>query len=189
MPCFSSSHSPAPLAEHGVDQVAVPVDGAVEVTPPASDLQIRLVHVPVAAAGTALAVPAPPEFVGQDRRELGFPVPHRFVAEHDAALEEHLAKVAQGEAVAQPPEHHEGDDVGRVLRPVEHPGAALVELAAAVTAAEPAVALGGALRPLRHSRGAAAHAVHTQVLGRLQVARTLPTTGLARQPDCSWHEC
>ena len=110
-------------------------------------------------------------------------------SDEDAAQEEHLAEVAQRQAVAQAPQHHEGDDVGRVLRPVEHPGAALVELLGAGAAAEPAVALGGALRPLRHRRGAAAHAVHPQVLGRLQVARTLPTIGLARQPKCSWREC
>jgi hypothetical protein len=32
------------LAEHGVDQVAVPVDGAVEITPPAADLQVDTVY-------------------------------------------------------------------------------------------------------------------------------------------------
>ena len=51
------------------------------------------------------------EFVGQDRRELRSPVADRLVAEHEAALEEHLAEVAQGQAVAQAPQHHEGDDV------------------------------------------------------------------------------
>src|SRR4028118_1932657 len=51
------------------------------------------------------------------------------------------------------------DAVAGVLRPVGHAGAALVELPATVAAAEPAIALGGALRPLRHRRRAAAHAV------------------------------
>ncbi len=81
-------------------------------------------------APAGLAGPALAQTFGQQRRQLGFPVPHRLMAEHDAAVEEHLAKVAQGQAVAQPPQHHEGDDVGGVLRPVEHPGAALVELLA-----------------------------------------------------------
>ena len=34
----------AVLAEHGVDQVAVPVDGAVEVTPPTPDLEVDTVY-------------------------------------------------------------------------------------------------------------------------------------------------
>src|SRR5215213_3104541 len=45
------------LAEHGVDQVAVPVDGPIQIRPSAADLQICLVDVPVPATGTALAVP------------------------------------------------------------------------------------------------------------------------------------
>src|SRR3712207_6476005 len=59
----------AVLAEHGVGQVAVPVDGAVEIAPPAPHLQVCLVHVPVPAAGPTLAVPTSPELAGQDRRE------------------------------------------------------------------------------------------------------------------------
>src|SRR3712207_1662204 len=114
------------------------VDRPVEIARAAPPLQIRLVHVPVPATGAALAVPPPAEFAGQDRRELRLPVPHGLVAEHDAAEEEHLAEVPQGQAVAQTPEHHQGDDVARVPRPVEHPGTALVELLAAGAAAEPA---------------------------------------------------
>ena len=136
------------------------------------------------AAGSVLAVPASPEFAGQGRRELGVPVPHRLVAEHEAAVEEHLAEVAQGQAVAQPPQHHQGDDVGRVLRPVQHAGAGLVELPAAVTAAEPAVALGGALRPLRHRRRAAAHAVHPRPP---RWSRCLPAVPRPAK-QARWHE-
>src|SRR5262249_38388332 len=45
------------------------------------------------------------------------------------------------------PEHHESNDITRVLGSVQEAGAALVELLAAVTAAEPAIALRRALRP------------------------------------------
>src|SRR4028118_1159529 len=131
------------LAQHGVDQVAVPVDGAVEVTPAAPDLQVSLVHEPGATAGTPLPTATPPKFLGKDGRELRLPLAYRLVAEHDAALEEHLAEVAQGQAVAQPPQHHEGDDVARVLRPVQQAGTALIELPATVAAAAPAGGLGG----------------------------------------------
>src|SRR3954469_12474285 len=95
------------------------------------------------------------------------------MAEHDAALEEHLAEVAQGEAVAQPPQHHERDDVGRVLRAVQQNTGALVVLLAAVAAAEPAIPLGGASRPLRHRGRAAGHTVHPRPPRRAR-SRSLP---------------
>jgi hypothetical protein len=82
-------------------------------------------------------------------------------AEIVTAHQEHPAEVPQREPVAQPPQHHERDDVGRVLRPVQQAGAALVGLLAALPAAEPAVALGGAVRPLRDGGRSAAHAPHT----------------------------
>ena len=66
---------------------------------------------PLAASGAALAMSPATEFVGQDRRELRLPFADRFVAEDDAADEEHLAQVAQGQAIAQAPQHHERDDI------------------------------------------------------------------------------
>src|SRR5215210_7060199 len=44
---------------------------------------LRLVYIPAAAHLTA---PAPPQILGQGRRELGLPVPDRFIAEHDAGI-------------------------------------------------------------------------------------------------------
>src|SRR5271166_4812466 len=95
------------------------------------------------------------------RDELGLPLPDGLMAELDAADQEHLGQVAQGELVAKPPEHHERDDVARVLGPVQHTAAALVELLAAFAAAEPAIALGRALRSLRPSRRTAVLAPHS----------------------------
>jgi hypothetical protein len=69
------------------------------------------------------------------------------MAEHDAADQEHLRQIAQGELVSQTPEHNEGDDVTGILRPVQRAGTPLVELLAARATAEPAVALSGALAP------------------------------------------
>src|ERR1700710_921251 len=66
---------------------------------------------------------------------------------NDAAHQEHLRQIAQAEFVAQPPEHHERDDIRRVLRPVQQALAALVELLAAVATAKSPVALSGPLGP------------------------------------------
>lgn len=65
----------------------------------------------------------------QTRRQLGFPLPHRLVAEDEATGQEHLRQIPQAQLLAQAPKHHEADDVTWVLRLVQHIGAALVELA------------------------------------------------------------
>src|SRR4051812_40645936 len=79
---------------------------------------------------------------------------------HDAAHGEHLGQIAQAQFVAQTPEHHEGDDIRRVLGPVQQRVGALVKLLATGPAAEPAIALGGALGSLRHGLRATFQASH-----------------------------
>jgi hypothetical protein len=83
------------------------------------------------------------------RRELCFPIADRLVAEHQTADQEHLGQTPQAELVVQPPEHHESDDVTRILRSVQQAGAALVELRP-TPAAKAAVALCRAFRSLPH---------------------------------------
>jgi len=82
--------------------------------------------------------------------KLCFPVAHHFMAEHDATDGGHLGQIAQGELVAKAPEHHEGDNVGRVLGSVQQAAVALVDMVAALTAADPAVALRSMIWPLGH---------------------------------------
>jgi hypothetical protein len=115
----------------------------------------------------ASAVSPLPEFFSPNGRELGFPVPDSLVAEGDPALEEHLAKIAQGQAIARSLQYHQSDDVAQVLRPVQQTGAALVELLATLAAARPAVALGGAVLPLGGSSRAATDAF----IPRVQASR------------------
>jgi hypothetical protein len=58
--------------------------------------------------------------------------------------------IQQGKLIAQAPEHHEGDDVTGVLRPVQRASTPLVELLAAGATTEPVVTLSGALAPFRN---------------------------------------
>ncbi|HWX51544.1 MAG TPA: hypothetical protein VNZ61_26165 [Roseomonas sp.] len=85
---------------YGGDQVAVAVDGAIQVAPAATDLQIRLIYVPGTSFGTTLATAALPKFGGQDRGEFRFPLGDGFVAEDDPALEEHLTEILRRKPVA-----------------------------------------------------------------------------------------
>lgn len=87
---------------------------------------------------------------------------HGLVAEHHAPNGKHLGQIAQGELVTQAPEHQERDHVGRLLHPVQQGAAALVELLPALAAAEPAIALCGALGPLDDRRRPALGAPHSR---------------------------
>src|SRR3954470_16859443 len=115
------------------------------------------IHIPAAAHLAALP---PPQLLGQGGREFSLPRPGGFIAEHEAAHGEHLGQVTQDQLVAQAPEHYEGDDIGGVLRPVQQRVEALAELLATGAAAEPAVALGGALGSLRDGVRSAFYTPH-----------------------------
>ena len=169
----------AALAQHHIHQGAVSVDRPIEITPAALYLHISLVHVPARRQPAATAPLT--ELARKDRDELRLPFPDRLVTEHDTADKEHLGQVAQGQPIAQTPEHHESDDVARVLGPVQHPCAAFVELLAAFPAAEPAIALGRALRLLRHSRRTAVQTPHSGFPAPVRRAGTLPAAASARQ--------
>jgi len=178
----------AVLAQHGVDQVTVPVDRPIQVAPASPDLQVGLVNVPGATAGAALPAPALPQFIRQRRCEPGFPVADRLVAEHDATKEEHLGQVAQGQAVAQALEHHQRDHVARVLRPVQFPRAALVEPSAAGVAPEASVAVGRTVPPLSHIGRTAPHATHLRLPTTHHPVRSLSTPPPPRQSGHPWRE-
>ena len=150
----------AMLAQHGVDQVAVPIDRSIQVAPAAADLQIRLIDVPPGAAAAPPAMPALAQLVAHDRQQLCLPVTNSLVADLDPAQGQDLAQVAQGQPVAEPAEHHEGDDVAGQAGPVQHAGTALVELPSTDPAAEAAIATSRDLRPLSHRRRSAVNTVH-----------------------------
>jgi len=133
------------LAEHRIEQVPIPVDGAVEIAPVASDLHVGFVEIPGDAAATA-TLPAEP--VGKEWSEAGFPLADRFVRDGEASEEELLRDVTEAELVAEAPKDRVEDDIGRVLELIEGRAGALVEAPAAGTADEPGVADGGGSRPL-----------------------------------------
>ena len=126
-----------------------------KVAPAPAHLQVGFINIPAPAH---LAPPPTPETFCQRRGELGFPFADRLMAEHHTAQGKHLRQIAKGKFVAQAPEHHEGDDVGRVLRPVQHGAATLIELLPALATAEPAIAL--AVRSGRSVIAAELHPTH-----------------------------
>src|SRR5215469_14138583 len=133
------------LAQYDIDQCAVTINRAIQISPLPANPDVRLIDVP---AGTDSALAFAAQVLHQSRRKLRFPLSHRLVGEDEPAGQEHLCQISQAQLVTKSPEHHEGDHIARILRLVQGTGTALVELLAA-PAAEPAVAL---RRPLGRSR-------------------------------------
>jgi len=100
------------LAQQGIDQVPVGVNGPVEVAPASVHLHIRLITMPLAPC---FAAPLRPQSLVQQGSEAILPLLHRLVGERTAAREDHLGHVAQAQFVAQTPEDHEQGAVGRHL--------------------------------------------------------------------------
>jgi len=92
------------LAQEGLDEAAIPVDGPVEVAPTPLDAQVCLVSM---SLHPALTAPLGPQAVDQQRGEAGLPVTHRLVVEDKAADQEHLGQIVATGFVAQPPQDDE----------------------------------------------------------------------------------
>ena len=95
--------------EEDIDDLAELVDGAVDIAPPASDLHIRLIHLPAVPDG----VPAGPGGLGEQRREPLHPAVDGDVVDFDAAFGEQFFDVAEGQAETQVPADRQHDHLGR----------------------------------------------------------------------------
>jgi hypothetical protein len=134
----------ARLAQPNVDQGTGTIDRPVQIAPTAIDLDVRLVSVPTLSDPSFTPTP---EFVDQGWSEFGFPVADRFVRELNPANQEHLRQITQTQLVTESPEHHECDDVRRILSAVQDTSAALIELLPTNAAPEAPVTLGRPLWP------------------------------------------
>ncbi len=119
------------LTQHGVNQIAVAIDGPVEVLPHAFDCDVRLVGMP-GSAGVPVALHSP--VMCQQRSTACFPLTDSLVRKREAAFEEHVGEVAEAQLVAETPEDDQQHDIGGELkiivgvpvrslnwrRPVEH---------------------------------------------------------------------
>src|SRR5215472_12210559 len=129
------------LAQHRVDEVPVAIDRPIQVAPAAMDLEVGFVHIPALARTASCAVTSPAQRLAHHGQQLRLPLPDALMADGEPAQEHDLPKIPQCQPVAQPTEHHEGDDVARERRSIENTIAALVELLAAVPATESTITL------------------------------------------------
>jgi len=125
-----------------IDEVAVAVDGTVEIAPPSVHVDGGLIDVPtVGHCTTALRA----QRLAQKRGELALPVPHGFMGEHEATLEKHRRPVPQTQLRAEAPQDAETDHIGWILQPMEGRPGPFVQLPLAGTAAEAALSALGAI--------------------------------------------
>ncbi len=103
------------LGDEDVDDLAVLVDGPVDVPPHSGDLDVGLVDEPPIPDGA----PARTGRVDQLRSELLDPPVQGHMVHLDAALGEDLLQVPVGQSVPQVPADRQQDDVRRETEPHE----------------------------------------------------------------------
>ena len=113
-----------------VDDLAVLVDGAVDVPPPADDLHVGLVD---EEAGPD-CVAARAGGVDEERREVLHPPEQRDVINLDASFGEELFEVPERQPEPQVPAHRQHDHLGREAEPGER---AQINRWAGTSAAQP----------------------------------------------------
>jgi hypothetical protein len=93
----------------------------------------RLIRIPTRSDSSS---PVFPQRLAQHWSELRFPLPHGFMRKDYAPCQEHFRQIPQTQLVAYPPQHHETDDIGRVLEVIEACPSALIKLSVTCAAAK-----------------------------------------------------
>ncbi len=106
--------------DEGFQHLALVIDGAPQVAHLAVDFHVDLVEMPTPRGVGAHVLNAPPaDLGGKHRTEPVPPEPRRLVADVDAALEQQVLDVTQGQRVAQVHHDHQADHLRRVVEPAE----------------------------------------------------------------------
>jgi hypothetical protein len=96
-------------SQEKIDRVTSLVDGAIQVFPLASDLNVGLVDTPALADGELVAAK---RFL-QYRQQLDGPAVHGRMIDRNAALSHHFFEVSQAQRVGHVPTHASQDHVER----------------------------------------------------------------------------
>ncbi len=112
------------LTQHGVNHIAIAIDGAIEVAPFSLDVDVGFIDIPGPAS---LSSSLDSQLVGDEWGKTGLRVSNGLMGELKAALQEHLRQITQTQLIPQPPEHDEQDDIGGIFEKVERRSCTLVE--------------------------------------------------------------
>jgi hypothetical protein len=102
------------FAEPELDRVAHAVDGSIEVHPAAANLDVGLVHMPLAAHRSLASI----EALQQQRREVDDPAVDRRMVDADTALCHHFFQIPQAQAIGRYQRTHSRITDRSKLRPL-----------------------------------------------------------------------
>ena len=117
------------LAEHRINQIAISIDGPIEVAPFPLDVDIAFIHIPgprflLTSFGTQL--------IGDEWGKARFPVSNGLMGELKASFQIEFSLVAQTQLLPQPPEDNEKNNIGGIFQIVERRPCTLVKRSLAV---------------------------------------------------------
>ena len=112
------------LTHHRINQIAIPIDGAIQVAPCPFNGDGGFIHVPRSAC-----LPSSPhtQLIRKKWGKVRFPVSNGLMRERKAALQNHFRQIAQTQCVPQPPQHDEQDTIGGIFQGVERGSCTFVE--------------------------------------------------------------
>jgi len=117
------------LTHHRVNQMAIPIDGAIQVAPFPFNIDVGFIHVP-----RSVCLPSSPgtQLICHDGGKSRLRVSNGLMRELEAPLQEHLGQIAQAQLVPKSPQHDEQDDIAGVFQIVEWGPRAFVKGSSAV---------------------------------------------------------
>ena len=82
------------LAQPRIHQIAIMINGSIEIAPCSMDLDVRLIHIP---ASPSLVPLFRPQLVSDQGSKPFFPVPNGLIDENKATFQEHLSHITQAQ--------------------------------------------------------------------------------------------
>jgi hypothetical protein len=110
-----SVHIPL-FTQSRINQIAISINGLVEIAPLSLDLEIGFIDVP---EFSCLVMPFDPQLICNQGRKTFFPVSNRLRCEGKAPLEKQLSHISQASFITQSPQNREEGNVSGDLEIVE----------------------------------------------------------------------
>src|SRR4051794_7423519 len=105
-------------------QVAIRINGSIQITPLSVDLDGGFIYVPGLAC---LSTPFGPQLLWNEWSKSLFPLPDRLIAELPPTFQKHLSEISQAQLVPKSPQDNQKDHIGRIFQEVERCSCALIE--------------------------------------------------------------
>src|SRR5260370_38689466 len=96
------------LAQARINQVAICVNSAIQITPFSSHFDVGLIHIP---RWPCLPTSFDPQLFCNKRGKLLFPLPNCLMGKHPSPFEKHLGEISQAQLVPKSPQDNQKDHI------------------------------------------------------------------------------